>query len=167
MNTLSIGGKPVQLNDGESLIWQGRPVQGILRNPVHIGAGAALLALGFWLAISGLSIVLGLLTALIGGYLAYFHAIVEKNRRASAYYVLTNQRVILAYSLRVLAFLIQPNTAFTLKKGRFDTVLVAADQQSNTQRSIGFGHLENGDEVYNLMQELKKNLLSSKSSNPR
>lgn len=158
MKTVDIGGKPVQLNDDEMLIWQGRPVQGILRNPVHIGWGIALLALGIWLATGGLSVILGLLAMLTGGYFAYFHAIVEKNRRASAYYALTNQRAILAYSLRVLAYPVSSESKFTLKKGRFDTVLFATDQQYGTQRGIGFGHLENGDKVYNLMLGIQKKL---------
>lgn len=172
MKTVNIGDKPVSLNDDEKIIWQGRPVQGILRNPAHIGWGLALLGLGLWLImgrvgpLAVIGAILGLSLMLAGGYLIYFHAIVEKNRRASTYYALTNQRVVLAYSLRVLAYPILPQSRFTLKKGRFDTVLFAVDSQLGAQqgaslRGVGFGHLESGDEVYALMQEIQKNLVKN------
>ncbi|NOR64292.1 MAG: hypothetical protein GQ535_17625 [Rhodobacteraceae bacterium] len=167
MKTVEIGGKPVQLYEDEAIIWQGRPVQGVIRNPVHIGWGIVLLALGGWFMNGGggplSGTALGLPLAITGGYLVYFRAIVEKSHRASAYYILTNQRAILAYSLRVLAYPILADSQFTLKKGRFDTVLFAADQQAGKRtparpRGLGFGHLENGDDVYNLMLGLQKNL---------
>lgn len=161
MDTFDIGGKPVQLSDGETLIWQGQPMQGILRNPVHIGWGIAFLAFGFWLVTGDLGVILGLAAMFTGGYLAFVHAIVEKNRRAGTYYALTNQRAIVAYSLGVLTHPILPESKFTLKKGRFDTVLFTTDQRGRAQqtahlRGVGFGHLENGEEVYNLMLGLQK-----------
>jgi len=172
MKTVNIGDKPVSLNEDEMIIWQGRPVQGVLRNPAHIGWGLALLVLGFWLIIGrvgSLAVVgalLGLSLMLAGGYLIYFHAIVEKNRRASTYYALTNQRAILAYSLRVLAYPILPQSRFTLKKGRFDTVLFAVNSQTGVQqgsslRGVGFGHLDSGDEVYALTQKTQKDLIKN------
>jgi len=167
MEKANIGGKPVQLNDGETIVWQGRPVQGVLRNPAHIISGVAFLALGFWLVFGGeaplssSSAVLGLALLFAGGYVAYFHAIVEKNRRADTFYAITNQRAIFAYSLRALACPISPNSRIELKNGRFDTVIIAANRQIGASqgtipRSIGFGHLENGQEVYDLMIDIKK-----------
>ena len=169
MEKVKIGGKPVTLRDGETIIWQGRPVQGILRNPVHIGIGAALLPLGLWLTVGGYGplaaagAMLGLPFVGIGAYLAYFNAIVEKNRRAATYYALTNQRAILAYSLRVLAYPILPKSRIQLKKGRYDIVFFALErqlgvQQGSSRRRVGFGHLENGDEVYGLMKSIQKTL---------
>ena len=158
----TIGGKPVTLKEGEKIIWQGRPVQGVLRNPVHIGWGLALLALGLWLTFgTRAGALLGLPLALAGGYFAFFHTIVEKNRRAGMYYALTNKRAILAYSLRVLAYPISSGSRITLKKGRYDTVFFAVDrqigvQQGSSRRKVGFGHLENGDEVYNLLKKLQQ-----------
>ena len=98
-----------------------------------------------------------------GGYLTYFHAIVEKNRRASTYYALTNQRVILTYSLRVLAYPILPESRIKLKNGRYDTVLFTmgqrpGGQQGTNPRGVGFGHLKNGEGVYNLMLSIQKKL---------
>ncbi len=163
MGKVDIGGKPVQLNDGEMMIWQGRPVQGILRNPAHIISGIALLGLGFWLIsgrnapLSGTTI-LGLAVLLAGVYLAYFHAIVEKNRRASTFYAITNQRAIFAYSLRILAYPLSPRSCIELKNGRFDTVIIAEDRRSRVSQGpgpIGFGHLENGQEVYDLLMDIK------------
>jgi len=170
MKTVELGGKPVQLNDDEMIIWQGRPVQGIIRNPVHIGWGIVFLALGVWFIMSGVGpvsgAVFGVSALLVAGYLVYFLAIVEKIRRASAYYILTNQRAILAYSLRVLAYPILADTRFTLKKGRYDTLLFATDQPAGAPRShglrgFGFGHLENGNDVYNLMLGLQKKLIDA------
>lgn len=162
MKIIDIGSKPVQLNDDETIIWQGRPVQGAIRNPAHIGWGLALMAGGLWLTTGGAGplsgIAIGLPLIFFGGYLAYFHAIVEKNRRASAYYVLTNQRALLAYSLRVLAYPILAKSKITIKKGRFDTVLFTTDHQTGARpHGLGFGHLENGEDVYNLLQGLQKN----------
>ncbi len=167
MKKANIGGKPVQLNDGEKIIWKGQPVQGVLRNPAHIISGVVLLALGIWLIFGGdamrynTSTIFGLLLALAGGYVAYFHAIVEKNRRADTFYAITNQRAIFAYSLRVLAYPISPNSRIELKNGRYDTVIIAANRQigasqSTIPRSFGFGHLENGQEVYDLMIDIKE-----------
>lgn len=163
MDKIEFGGRPITLKDGESIIWRGRPVQGVLRNPVHIGFGVALLALGLWLAIGGYGplaaagAMLGLPFAGIGAYLAYFHANVEKNRRAGTYYGLTNRRALLAYGTRVLAYPILPTSRVELKKrGRFDVVFFAVErqlgvQQGSSRRRVGFGHLEDGTEVYNLM----------------
>ncbi len=167
MKTAAIGDKPVNLNDNEEIIWQGRPQQGIIRNPAHIGVGLALLALGLWLTVSG--VLLASLLVLSGGYLAYFHAIVEKNRRASTYYALTNQRVILAYSLRVLAYSVLPESRFTLKSGRYDTVLFSDSQhtggpQGARLRGVGFGHLKNGEDVYNMMLSVQKTLAAKPRS---
>ncbi|HIP22400.1 MAG TPA: hypothetical protein EYG79_02220 [Rhodobacteraceae bacterium] len=160
MRVVKIGGKPLQLKDDESIIWQGKPAQGIIRNPVHILWGIVFMALGFWLIFGTVDTLLGVLSLLAGCHLAFFHAIVEKNRRARTYYILTNQRAILAYSLRVLAYPIKSESRFTLRKGRFDTVLFGVDQQNSTPRNsglrgFGFGHLENGDDVYNLMVNLQ------------
>jgi len=159
MKTANIGGKPVQLGDAEAIIWQGRPVQGLMRNPMHIARGLTLLAVEGWLLIGGngttTNSAFGLLIIFLGGFLAHFNAIVEKNRRASTYYVLTNQRAIVAYSLRILAYLILRDSKFTLKKGRFDTVLFDTRHPITGPRSMGFGHLENGDDVYSLLLNLK------------
>ncbi len=168
MAKVEIGGKPVTLKDGEEIIWQGRPVQGIIRNPVHIGWGLALLALGLWLTIggvgpvSGAGAMLGLPLVLAGGYLLFFHAKVERNRRADMYYALTTQRAVLAYGRRVLGYQILPGSRITLKKGRYDVVYFAVDRQLGVQngsslRRVGFGHLENGDEVYALLLDIQKN----------
>ena len=167
MQKITIGGTPVTLKDGEKIIWQGRPVQGIIRNPVHIGWGLALLALGLWLAVggygplSGAGAMLGLPLIIAGVYLAYFNAIVEKNRRAGTYYALTNQRAVLAYGRRVLGYTILPESRVTLKKGRYDVVHFAVDRQLGVQsgsglRRVGFGHLENGQEVFDMLQKIKE-----------
>ena len=165
MTPSSIGGKPIELNDDETIIWQGRPEQGIIRNPVHIGWGLALSALGLWLIISNLGFplrakaVAGLVLFFTGGYLVCFHAIVEKNRRATTFYALTNQRAILAYSLGILAYPVSPTARITLRKGTYDTVFLAFNQQTTARlRGIGFGHLKNGDPVYNLMRDIQKKL---------
>ncbi len=167
MQKTTIGGTPVKLRDGEEIIWQGRPVQGILRNPVHIGWGLVLLALGLWLAIggfgpvSGAGAMLGLLFVLAGGYLVFFHAKVEKNRRADMHYAVTTQRAILAYGGRALGYPILPSFHITLKKGRYDVVYFAVERQLGVQsgsslRRVGFGHLESGDEVYALLLDIQK-----------
>ena len=167
MQKVTIGGKPVTLKDGEEIIWQGRPAQGIIRNPVHIGFGLALLALGLWLMLGGYGplatggAMLGLPIVAIGAYLAYFHAIVEKNRRAGTYYALTNQRAVLAYGLRVLGYPILPGSGITLKKSRYDVVHFAVERQPGVQngssrRRVGFGHLENGQEVFDLLMKIKE-----------
>lgn len=175
MAKVEIGGKPVNLKDGEEIIWRGRPVQGIIRNPVHIGWGLAFLALGFWLAIGGFGPVLGagamlgLPLALAGGYLVFFHAKVERNRRADMYYALTTQRAILAYGRRALGYPVLPSFRITLKKGRYDVVFFAVDRQLGVQsgsslRRVGFGHLENGDEVYALLLDIQKNAAKTPDS---
>jgi len=167
MEKEQIGGKPVNLKEGENIIWRGQPVQGIIRDPVHIGAGILLLTIGVWLAIGGVGpnagagALLGIPLILAGVYLGFFHAIVEKNRRATTYYALTNRRAIIAYSLRVLAYPVLPNARITLKKGRFDTVFFAVDrkigvQQGTSRHRVGFGHLQNGDEVYNLLLDIQQ-----------
>ncbi len=159
MKTIKAGGKPLQLQDDETIIWRGQPAQGVIRNPAHIIWGVAFIALGLWMVLTGLLIPIGAILLLLGGHLGFFHAIVEKNRRASTYYLLTNQRAILAYSLRVLSFPISPRSEFSLKKGRFDTVLFREGREGSASlRGFGFGHLENGDDVYKLMLGLRDDL---------
>ncbi len=158
--TATIGGKPITLLAGEVVIWQGRPVQGLIRNPAHIGWGVVLLAGGLWLMLAA-SMTIGLLLVLSGVYLGYFHAIVERNRRATSYYALTNQRMLMAYSLRVLAHPVLPDTKIELVRGRYDTVYLSANtkyapQHGPTPRRVGFGHLNNGEELYNEMLNLQK-----------
>ena len=115
MPKATFANKPITLKDGEEIIWRAQPAQGIIRNPVHMAVGGALLALGLWLAIGGYGplagarAMLGLPLVIIGGYLAYFHANIEAKRRAGTYYGLTNQRALLAYGIRVLAYQILPN----------------------------------------------------------
>ena len=156
----TLGGKPLTLREGEQIIWQGRPVQGIIRNPAHIASGALLAGLGLWALGGGFGLTPLLLLA-IGAYLMLGHAVVEKNRRAGTYYALTNQRALLAYGIRVLAYPILPRSDIRLKKGRYDTVLLDTDHQIGKQpganrQTIGFGHLENGEELYKLMRSIQK-----------
>ncbi len=39
MEQMTFGGIPAKPIESEAIIWQGRPVPGVLRNPVHIGFG--------------------------------------------------------------------------------------------------------------------------------
>ena len=155
MAVLTLGDKLITLSEGENLLWQGRPVQGVLRNPVHIGGGVLLIVAGL-LAISNTAILWAVPLLLAGGYLVFYHAIVEKNRRAGTYYAITNQRAILAYSLRVLVFPLNAASEITLKTTRFETILFSDGRPIGAhQGRIGFGHLENGQEVYKLLMKIK------------
>jgi len=164
---LTLGDKSVNLNEGETLIWEGQPVQGILRNPLHIGIGLAFAALGIWAAVAmgrqGAIAAVPLL--LIGVYLFYFNALVEKNRRAMTYYALTNQRALLGYSLRVLAMPITPHTEIDLTHGTYDTVFITPERprgvmRANPIRKIGFGHLEDGTALFALMKDIQKGIIN-------
>ena len=168
MQKILIGDTPVTLKADEKIIWQGRPVQGLIRNPVLIGLGVVFLGLGLWLAIGGFGplaaagVIPGLPFIGIGAYLAYFHARAEEKRRAATFYALTNQRAVLVYGPRALAYPILPESKITLKKARYDVVNFAAERKLGAQngarwRRVGFADLENGDEVYTLMRGIQKN----------
>jgi len=167
MPKATFANKPITLKDGEEIVWQAQPAQGVIRNPVHMVVGGAVLALGLWLAIggygplAGAGAMLGLPLVIFGGYLAYFHANIEAKRRAGTYYGLTNQRALLAYGIRVLAYPILPNARIELKKGQYDILFFAVDrqlgvQQGSSLRRVGFGHLENSEEPYQLMLDIQK-----------
>jgi len=160
---ITLGGKTITLREDEELIWQGHPAQGIIRNPVHIGYGLFFIALGLWamLALGWQGAFPGVPLALAGVYFAYFHAVVEKNRRAETCYGLTNQRALLAYARRVLAFPITPRTSIKLKKGRYDTVRLTLDGaadalQTDALRRVSFAQLENGEALFDLMKDIQK-----------
>ena len=159
---ITLGDKTVTLRAGEKLIWQGGPVQGVLRNPLHIGFGVLFIALGVWAVITlGWQGALpGAPLVLVGVYFAYFHAFTEEKRRAETTYALTNQRALLAYSLRVLAVPIEGGTEIELKKGRFDTIIISPRRENRLSqgagmRKVGFGHLESGDDLFKLIQRVK------------
>jgi len=167
MSNATFANMPITLKEGERIVWQAQPAQGIIRNPVHMAVGGALLALGLWLAfggygpLAGPGAMLGLPLIIIGGYLTYFHANIEAKRRAGTYYGLTTQRALLAYSIRVLAYPILPKSRIQLKKGRYDILFFAVDRQLGVQQGsylqrVGFGHLENGEEPYKLMLDIQK-----------
>ena len=179
MGKTTFGGTDITLKDGETIIWQGRPAQGIIRNPISIGFGLVLLALGLWLTLggygplAGAGAMLGLPVVGIGLFLAYFHPKIEKNRRADTYYGLTNRRALLAYGRRrrTLAYPILAKSRIQLKKGRYDIVFFAVDrqlgvQQGSSRRRVGFGHLQDGNEVYNLMLDIQKQRIAEQAHSP-
>ena len=166
MDTIDIGGQTLRLTEGEVVLWQGQPVQGVLRDPKQMPSGLGLIILSVWLfmrAINGLPstpVYLSALILLFGAYLTFVHMFIEKHRRARTHYLITNQRAILAYSLRVLSLPISAKTEVSLKKGRYDLVLFKDAPQrsrieSRPQSSFGFGHLENGEKIYQLALGLK------------
>ncbi len=151
---LRLGGKPITLKAGEQLLWTGQPKQGVLRNPLHIAFGLGALGTGLWLGF-GLA---GAMAVALGLYLMFGHAIVEKNRRANMYYAITTQRALLAYGLRVLAYPVLPTSEIRLKKGRYDTVFLDVPPLGahTGPRRIGFGHLENGQEMFDMLTKVKR-----------
>ena len=165
------------LEADEKLIWQGAPATGLRFSLSGLGLSVfGLFFLGFsvvWVtmafAMGGddsmgtVFPLFGVPFVLIGLWLVVGHWFFDAYKRKRARYALTNKRAVIARSLfgrRMESYPIDGLSPIYLVSGRLDTVNFAQKTyrtKNGTQvRDIGFRFIPDGQEVYDLLQKVRK-----------
>ncbi|WP_420568371.1 aspartate carbamoyltransferase catalytic subunit [Thalassovita sp.] len=161
------------LNDGEEILWQGRPDTAPVLTPSAFGK------LIFGLFFSGFAVFWMIGAASTGGIfwmfgLIHFFAGVGVMgsgvfwpgiKARYTWYSLSNQRAFIATDFpwatrRLKSFPITAGTSLSLEEGKLDTVLFASEDyrvkgRTRTHR-IGFQRIRDGRAVYNMMRDIQR-----------
>jgi hypothetical protein len=161
------------LNEGEEILWQGRPDTGL------IFSASALGKLVFGLFFSGFAVFWMIGAASTGGIfwmfgLIHFFAgigvmgsgVVWPGVKAHhTWYSLSNHRAFIATdfpwsSRRLNSYPISAQTSLSLEQGKLDSILFATEEyrvkgRTRTRR-IGFERIRDGRTVYNLMRDIQR-----------
>ncbi len=168
------------LDEGEKILWQGRPDTRIHVKPSNIfvvlfGLGFAGFAL-FWMvmaaAAGGGFWVFGLLHFAVGLALALAPIFWGPYKRRRTWYTLTNRRAFIATDLplrgkQLKSYPITEETVLDYAPGppatiHFETETHRTSKGRNVQVPIGFERIDNGDKVYRLMRDIQRDVRQSK-----
>ena len=162
------------LDQGESILWQGRPDGSVTLTIANVAtslfgmafAGFAL----FWMIMAsqagGFFWMFGLLHFSVGVGLVAGPMVWSAYRRRNTWYTLTDRRAFIASELPIKgktldSFPITEDTILSLKDGPPDSVYFATrtrrTKNGSRQVQIGFERIENGTDVYRMMRNVQKN----------
>ena len=154
------------LAEGEELLWQGQPAQGLIfgRSELIMIGFAGLVAILMLFRGSGQG---GLLPVVIVVGLAAGFPFYKARRRSRVWYSLTNRRAIIARETAsgrsMASYPIDQWGPLELRSGRFSSIIFWDELKSHydgdrghrvTRRSIGFMDLEEADDAFALMSKL-------------
>ncbi|MGH1577760.1 hypothetical protein [Planktotalea sp.] len=161
------------LDEGESILWQGRPVAGLsFHNTDVMSAGMGVFFMGFsifWMGMAAnitggfngfggvfpkLFPLFGIPFFLIGFYNAIGHAFWQAYLRSKTHYTLTSKRAFIAtdhptQGKLLRDYAIDANTDIILKVGPPDSVFFAG-------KRIGFSRIEDGRALHKMMRQIQK-----------
>lgn len=162
------------LDDGERIVWQGRPDQSfqidIRKAPLAlfgtVFAGFAL----FWMAMAaqagGFFWMFGLIHFSVGIGLIYSATFWTVLKRRRTWYTLTNRRAFIASNLpfagkRLDSYALTPETRLSLKSGNPGSVVFAREERRGSKGrrytvDIGFERIAEADQVYALMRDAQR-----------
>ncbi|MEX0302823.1 MAG: aspartate carbamoyltransferase catalytic subunit [Leisingera sp.] len=168
------------LDDGEDIIWQGRPEGGISMRPFSIFeavfglffAGFAL----FWMTqaakAGGSFWMFGLLHFSVGVGIVFHAVLWSAFVRRNSWYTLTNRRAFIATSLplmgrRLKSYPLTGDTPLELVDGQPASVFFAERTKRGKNGSytvpVGFERIAEGREVYRMMREIQAEALKRKA----
>ena len=161
------------LDEGEKVIWQGRPEGGIVFKPRSIMtfifglffAGFAF----FWMVAAasagGFFWTFGLLHFSVGIGLSFGSIFWDVWKRRHTWYTLTDRRAFIATNLPISrkqlnSYVIEADTIIDFQGGYLASINFAHEMRSGKNRKyridIGFQRIKNGDDVYKLMRDIQK-----------
>lgn len=161
------------LDPGERILWQGRPVPGIVWRPQQ------LVALLFGLAFAGFALFWMLMAASAGGFFWMFGLIHfsvgltvsfgpffwPAYMRRHTWYTLTDRRAFIATDMpllgrRLKSFPIERDTVLSYDAGTPATIhfaqVVRRTKNGTSRTDIGFVRVPDGPEVYALMRQIQR-----------
>lgn len=160
------------LDEGETILWQGRPDTRVVIRPGNvfmtifglIFAGFAL----FWMVMAsqapGGLWMFGMIHFSIGVGIIAAALFWGPYKRRHTWYTLTTKRAFIATDLPVVgrqlkSYPITPGTILDLTRGDRDTIIFHEEQRRGRNGSytvkIGFERIENGAEVYRMMRDVQ------------
>jgi hypothetical protein len=162
------------LDDGEKILWQGRPDGGFYFKPGNIAtfvfglffAGFAL----FWMVMAasagGGFWMFGLIHFAVGIGLSFGAIFWGTLRRNRTWYTLSDRRAFIATDLpfkgkELRSYPIERDTVLDYRQGRFSTIFFTDEvRRGNKGRRytvpIGFERISEGEKVYRLMRDVQK-----------
>lgn len=161
------------LDQGETILWQGRPDGSVVMNVANIATSLFGLAFAgfalFWMIMAsqagGFFWMFGLLHFSVGVGLAAGPMVWSAYRRRNTWYTLTDRRAFIATSLPIKgktlgSFPITEDMVLSLKDGPPDSVHFATRTRRTKNGSrlvdIGFERIEDGKNVYRMMRDIQK-----------
>ena len=162
------------LEDGEDILWQGRPDTGLhlkLRDRVMMAFGVASVGLGiYWLYMvprsEGLIWAMGWIFVVLGPVIVWRGLTEGRNLRRNTWYTLTTRRAIISTDTmmrgaKLESYEINAGTELEFSPGALATINFAEKvlhtyQSKDHIVSVGFEHIGEGEKVYRLMQDVQK-----------
>ncbi|MEM7121884.1 MAG: hypothetical protein AAF563_11445 [Pseudomonadota bacterium] len=170
------------LNDGERLLWQGRPASGIRldgRLRRRLAFGILFIAIFVYLifgehitgtpSTSGFPQGAGVAVIVLGVLWLAVPIISDSVTRSRTRYALTNERALIARGgsgHRVKSYAINSQTEIDYRRGELATINFAQRRESITETSgttqgrgyvgVGFRYLTDGEKVYDLMTKIQR-----------
>lgn len=160
------------LDEGEEILWQGRPDAAVVFTVANIGgfffglafAGFALVWMimasqaggGFWM--------FGLIHFFVGLGVAFGAMFWNAWRRRHTWYTLTDRRAFIATDIpfkgrKLNSYPITPDTVISYQAGDLATLHFASEMRQGNKRNytvpVGFERVTDGDEVYRLMRDIQ------------
>lgn len=161
------------LDDGEAILWQGRPDGAVKFKVAHLLSGL------FGLIFAGFALVWMVMASSAGGYFWMFgliHFFVGLSigigppfwnawRRRHTWYTLTDRRAFIATDIplrgrRLASYPIDGDTVLDYQSGDLDTIYFAHEMRrikNGTRRhDIGFERITGGAEVYRTLRDIQR-----------
>lgn len=170
---MSVPGWEGILDDGEDILWQGRPDTRIVFNPANVitflfGLAFAAFAL-FWMIMAasagGFFWAFGLIHFSVGFGISFGAIFWDAFKRARTWYTLTGPRAFIATELPVLgkslkSYPIDADTMLDFREGHPSSIFFAAEQRrgknSTYTVNIGFQRIADGRAVYQIFRDIQK-----------
>ncbi|SHI95190.1 hypothetical protein SAMN05444000_10429 [Shimia gijangensis] len=161
------------LDDGETILWQGRPDGAVTVSIANVATSLFGLAFAgfalFWMIMAsqagGFFWMFGLIHFTVGLGLTGGPMVWSAYRRRNTWYTLTDQRAFIASSLPVRgktldSFPITEDTMLSLTEGPPDSLFFATrtrrTKNGTRQVKVGFERIEGGKDVYRMMRDVQK-----------
>ncbi len=161
------------LDEGETIVWQGRPDATVVLTVANVGgflfglffAGFAL----FWMIMAsqagGGFWMFGLIHFFVGLSVAFGAMFWNAWRRKHTWYTLTDRRAFIATDIpfkgrKLNSYPITPDTVISYQAGDLATLHFASEMRQGKNRNytvpVGFERVPDGDEVYRLMRDIQE-----------
>jgi len=161
------------LDEGEAILWQGRPDGAVKFRFSHILSGLFGLAFAgfalFWMVMAsqagGLFWMFGLIHFFVGLSIGIGPPFWSAWRRRHTWYTLSDQRAFIATDIplrgrKLASYPLGVDTVLNFQAGDLDTIQFAHEMRrtknGSRRHDIGFERIEGGQEVYRLMRKVQK-----------
>lgn len=162
------------LEDGEELLWQGRPDASVVWQkrhilPVVLGVGVAVLGI-IWIFFvtqsNTYSVIMGLILIGLGGFLGVAPPVLASMVRKASWYSLSNKRCFIAMNRKnigrkLAAYRVDPEFELLFDGKDPGTIIFAIETRQPGNAAylvkISFDRIKDSQKVYQMMRDIQEN----------